>query len=153
MVKNLPAMWETWVQSLGWEDPLKKGMVTQSSCLAWRIPWTEKPGRLYNLWGHKESDTTEQLSLRRYKLKCLGEKCTESNLFSSGSTTTTKFRNRYSYIYVVQFSVWLKNSKTKSWVGGRKQILIRSEKIRYDSLLKHPKSKHKLQTIQTKEYY
>ena len=38
LVKNLPAMWETWVQSLGWEDPLEKGMATHSSILAWRIP-------------------------------------------------------------------------------------------------------------------
>ena len=45
-VKNLPAMQETWVQSLGQEDPLKKGMATHSSILAWRIPQTEKPGRL-----------------------------------------------------------------------------------------------------------
>ena len=41
MVKNLPEMWETQVQSLGWEDPLKKGMATYSSIPAWRIPWTE----------------------------------------------------------------------------------------------------------------
>ena len=40
LVKNLPAMWETWVRSLGWEDPLEKGMVTFFSILAWRIPWT-----------------------------------------------------------------------------------------------------------------
>ena len=40
LVKNLPAMWETWVQSLGWEDPLEKGMTTHWSILAWRIPWT-----------------------------------------------------------------------------------------------------------------
>ena len=46
MVKNPPAMWETWVQSLGWEDPLEEGMATHSSILAWRIPWTEEPGRL-----------------------------------------------------------------------------------------------------------
>ena len=46
MVKNLPAMWETWVQSLGWEDSLEKGMATHSSILAGRIPWTEEPGRL-----------------------------------------------------------------------------------------------------------
>ena len=39
MVRNLPAMWETWVQSLGWEDPLKKGKAINSSILAWRIPW------------------------------------------------------------------------------------------------------------------
>ena len=42
-VKNLPAMWETWVRSLGWEDPLK-GMATHSSILAWRTPWTEESG-------------------------------------------------------------------------------------------------------------
>ena len=46
MVKNLPAMWETWVKSLGWEDPLEKGMATHPSILAWRIPWTEEPGGL-----------------------------------------------------------------------------------------------------------
>ena len=40
LVENLPAMWETWVQSLGWEDPLEKGKATHSSMLAWRIPWT-----------------------------------------------------------------------------------------------------------------
>ena len=46
MVKNLPSMQETWVQSLGWEDPLEKGTATHSSILAWRIPWTEEPGML-----------------------------------------------------------------------------------------------------------
>ena len=40
LVKNLPAMWETWVRSLGWEDPLEKGTATHSSILAWKIPWT-----------------------------------------------------------------------------------------------------------------
>ena len=40
LVKNLPAMWEAWVRSLGWEDPLEKGKATHSSTLAWRIPWT-----------------------------------------------------------------------------------------------------------------
>ena len=44
MVKNLPVMQETWVQSLGQKDPLEKGMATHSSILAWRIPWTEEPG-------------------------------------------------------------------------------------------------------------
>ena len=46
MVKNLPAMWETWVQSLGWEYPLEEERATHSSSLAWRIPWTEEAGRL-----------------------------------------------------------------------------------------------------------
>ena len=44
MVKNLPAMCETRVLSLGWEDPLEKGMTTHSSILVWRVPWTEEPG-------------------------------------------------------------------------------------------------------------
>ena len=46
MIKNLPAVQETRVRSLGWEDPLEKGMATHSSILAWRIPWTEELGRL-----------------------------------------------------------------------------------------------------------
>ena len=46
MVKNPPAMWETWVQSLGQEDSLEEGMATHYSILAWRIPWTEEPGGL-----------------------------------------------------------------------------------------------------------
>ena len=49
MVKNLPAMQETWVRSLGREDPLEKGMVTHSSILTWRIPWTEKPDGLQSM--------------------------------------------------------------------------------------------------------
>ena len=59
MVKKLPVVQETWVQYLGWEDPLEKGMTTYSSILPWRFPWTEEPGRLQS-WHHKESDTTEQ---------------------------------------------------------------------------------------------
>ena len=60
MVKNLPAMQETWVRSLGWEDPLEKGMTTHSSILAWRITWTEESLAGYSLWDHKESDITKQ---------------------------------------------------------------------------------------------
>ena len=59
MVKRLPIMWETRVQSLDGEDPLEKKMATHSSTLSWKIPW-EKPGS-YSPWGHKESDTTESL--------------------------------------------------------------------------------------------
>ena len=62
MVKNLPAMWEIWVRSLDWDDPLEKGMATHSSILAWRIPWTEEPAG-YSPWGPKELDMTEQLTL------------------------------------------------------------------------------------------
>ena len=49
MVYNLPARWETWVPSLGQEDPLEKGMAMHSSILAWRIPWTEEPGGLQSM--------------------------------------------------------------------------------------------------------
>ena len=49
MIKNPPAMQETWVQSLGQDDPLEEEMATHSSILAWRIPWTEEPGRLQSL--------------------------------------------------------------------------------------------------------
>ena len=51
-------MWETWVPSLDWEDTLEEGMATHSSILAWRILWTEEPGKLLSI-GPKESDTTE----------------------------------------------------------------------------------------------
>ena len=64
MVKNLPAMWETQVQSLGWEDPLEKGMAAHSSILAGRIPWTKEPGGL-SPWGHKETQL-KQLGMHAY---------------------------------------------------------------------------------------
>ena len=62
MVKNLPAMQETWVQFLGQEEPLEKEMAIHSSILPWRIPWTEELGRLQSM-ELQESDTTEQLTL------------------------------------------------------------------------------------------
>ena len=65
MVKNLPAIQESWVPSLGQENPLEKGMATHSSILAWRIPWTEEPGQLQSL-GCKESHMTEQLTHRTF---------------------------------------------------------------------------------------
>ena len=49
LIKNLPAMWEAWIRSLGWEDPQEKGKATHSSILAWKIPWTEEPGRLQSM--------------------------------------------------------------------------------------------------------
>ena len=56
-VKNPPMMEETWVRSLGWEDPLEKEMARHASILAWEIPWTEKPGGLQSMGLH-QSDTT-----------------------------------------------------------------------------------------------
>ena len=57
-VKIPPAMQETRVRALGWEDPLEEGMAIHCSILAWRIPWTEEPTS-YSPWGHKELDVTE----------------------------------------------------------------------------------------------
>ena len=56
MVKRLPATQETWVQSLGWEDPLEKEMATQSCTLTWRIPWTEEPGGLQSMGSQRTGD-------------------------------------------------------------------------------------------------
>ena len=64
MVKNPPAMWGTWVGSLGWEDPLEEGMATHSSILAWRIPKDRGAWRA-TVHGVTESDMTEQLSTHR----------------------------------------------------------------------------------------
>ena len=61
VVKNMPAMWETWVRSLGGEDPLEKEMAIHSSTVAWKIPWTEEPGRLQSMWSQRvrhDSDFT-----------------------------------------------------------------------------------------------
>ena len=49
MVKNPPTMWESWVQALGWEDPLEKQTVIHSRTIAWKVPWTEEPGRLQSM--------------------------------------------------------------------------------------------------------
>ena len=57
MVKNPPAKQETWVQSLGWEEPLEEEMGTHSRVLAWEIPWTEEPGRLHTVQGVSKSQT------------------------------------------------------------------------------------------------
>ena len=62
LIKNLPAMQQTWVQFLGGKDPLEKKMATHSNILGWRIPWTEEPGRL-QFMGSKELDTTERQTL------------------------------------------------------------------------------------------
>ena len=66
-VKNLPAVLETQIQSLGREDALEKRMATHSSILTWRIPWTEELGGLYSPYWLKELDTTERLTLSAFK--------------------------------------------------------------------------------------
>ena len=68
MVKNLPAVKEIWVPSLGREDPLEKGMSTHFSILAWKIPWTEEPGG-HSPWGLRELAMTEVLALSLFTFK------------------------------------------------------------------------------------
>ena len=64
-VKNLPAMWETWVWFLGWEDPLEKDMATPSSILAWLIPWTEETGRLQSIGSERAGHDWSGLACMR----------------------------------------------------------------------------------------
>ena len=73
MVKNLPAKQETWVQSLGWKDPLEKRMATHSSIHAWKIPWTEEPGELQSTGS--ESDTAEWLTHTCTNTQCFWCTC------------------------------------------------------------------------------
>ena len=65
MVKNPPAVQEIWVRSLGWEDPLEESMATHSSILAWRIPWTEEPGRLQSIGSQRAEHNWGDLALAR----------------------------------------------------------------------------------------
>ena len=70
MVKQLPAMRETWVRSLGWEDPLEKEMATHSSILAWKIPWMEEPGRLQSMGSQSRirlSNFTHSLNISEFQ--------------------------------------------------------------------------------------
>ena len=83
-VKNLPAMQETPVQSLGREDPLEKDMAIHSSNLAWRIPWTEEAGALQSIGPQR--DTTEQLTLTHFQLNRL---CSFQYFFTGIFTTLT----------------------------------------------------------------
>ena len=105
-VKNVPAMQETQVQSLAWEDPLEKGMATYSSILAWKIPWTEEPCGLYSSRGHKESDSTERLTLSVFIIKIFIQR--ENN-----------FLGRFPFIFLLAY---LKSGK---W-GPASQDFMRS---------------------------
>ena len=58
-IKRLPVMQETWVRSLGWEDPLEKEMATHSSTLAWRIPWMDKPGGLQSMKSQRQTQLSD----------------------------------------------------------------------------------------------
>ena len=113
MVKNLPAMQDTYVRSLGWEDLLQKEMATHYSILAWRIPGTEEHGS-YSPWCHKELDMTEQLnsSLCGYIINLLIVRLICFSLFP-------KFRHQFSFCNFVfklnKLFVWFQSQSYKYW--------------------------------------
>ena len=96
MVKHLPTMWETRVRFLGWEDPLGKEMATHSSILAWKIPWTEDPGRLQSMGlqrvGHDWATSLHSLILL-FQLPHLGKICYLNSIFFS-NTHPWEFKTR-----------------------------------------------------------
>ena len=115
MVKNLPAMQETWVQSLSGEDPLEKGMATHSSILAWKIPQTEEPGRLSSMVlkraGHNWVTNTSIINHRMDRRLCV-----TGSLRRSPETVTALFANwPYSNIKLkvkkkkIQIVLWIKS--------------------------------------------
>ena len=90
MVKNLPAMQElqeTWVPSLGWEDPLEEGMATHSSILAWRIPWREEPGRLQSIGSQTVTHDSSNLASRHASIYSTMYKHTHTHTHTHTITT------------------------------------------------------------------
>ena len=98
-------MQETWVRSLGREDPLEKEMATHSSTLAWRIPWTEEPGGLHSSRGHKELDTTEQLHYAHSRI-CV--------IMSIKKTTANP--QSYSFKWIIFLNHLVIEFKSYSWL-------------------------------------
>ena len=138
MVKNLPAMQETWVRSLSQEDPLDKEMATHSSILAWRIPWTEEPGRLQSMgWQRVGHDWATNTHTHTHKYYCITD-AVDMNLgklrvilrdrdawyAAVHGLTKSWTRLRYLTITIVGLSWWLSskeftcNSGNSGWICG-----------------------------------
>ena len=98
LVKYLPAMQETWVRSMGWEDPLEKGKATRSSILAWKIPWTEEPGGLQSMGVTKSQTRLSDKHLEKRKsvfsTKMLICQSLQHKCFSDKSDELSKTTNR-----------------------------------------------------------
>ena len=119
MVKNLPAMWETWVPSLGWEDPLEKGTATPASILAWKIPWTEEPGRL-QFMGVAKSQTRLNDSLCPFNVMILRFSHTGTRISSSFLLLSVAFHclDRAHFVYAATLGdSRLAGSDGKVWVS------------------------------------
>ena len=115
MVKNLPAMQETPVQSLGWEDPLEKEMVTHSSTLAWKIPWTKEPGGLWSIGSPRVGhDWVTNTHIYRHTCMCV---CMYIHTYSCIHThlhTHTLHTHTHTYTHPILLPLAYKNSAEKS---------------------------------------
>ena len=100
VVKNLPAMPETWVQSLGQEDPPEKGMVTHSSILPWGIPWTEEPGGLQSVGSQRVGHN-----------------------WATNAHTYTKFKNRQSLSIMIEIRIEVTSGKVFGWEENKGTFL------------------------------
>ena len=109
MVKNLPAMQETQVWSLGWEDPLEKGKATHSSILAWRIPWTEEPGGLQSMGSQRVGYdwVTNTFTFLQLKLT--------TSQFSKGLFFPTLLLLIYPIIMLTKFPPWQHTGFYATW--------------------------------------
>ena len=110
MVKNPPAMQETWVWSLGWEDPLEKGMTTYSSILAWRIPWTGEPGRLRSM----ESQSHTRLSYFHFLIRNGLDAFKNSRVFRI-ETSSSPFYLPFPMFSPGIWNIWFSKSDQTSW--------------------------------------
>ena len=137
MVKNLPAMWETWVQSLSQEDPLEKAIVTHSCILSWRIPWTEEPGRLQSMgsqrvrhnwatnthpqrnfckWNSREGEVAVFLSCSFQRRRCLSQYLSlQLSLFSVCLSLSHSF-SLFPFLSCIVSALLLKSSFLRSKV-------------------------------------
>ena len=129
LVKNLPTMQETWVWSLGWEDPLEKGMATHSSTLAWRIPWTEDLAG-YSPWDRKKSVSRW---LRGEESTCqAGDALDMGSISGSGRSSGGGNGNPLEYSCLgnpMDRGAWLatksrKESDTTEWLNGHHMVAI-----------------------------
>ena len=135
-------MWETWVRSLGWEDPLEDRMTIHASILAWESPWTEEPDGLYSPWGHKESDMTEWQSTAKKKKNHFlvtgnvseGSKPVMLRPYVWWITSKRGLSNLY---------VWLLKKKTQTQKSGLPNISLQVNRARIQfQLSKHYVANH-----------
>ena len=110
MVKNLPATQETWVRSLDWEDPLEEGMATHFSILAWRISWTEDPGRLWSMGLQRVRHnlvTNQNLTLCIFLANITFRGCVDQEFgWSAGGMCTACLCSRMSAVEAGRLDAW-----------------------------------------------